>query len=101
MAGQGLNLGLRDAYTLANALAYVYARPDQHTVQKLEQTLHQYQQQRQRDRDATIRVTDLMASVFATNAFPFVLTRGLALSALQWIPPLKNQLARQMMFGQR
>jgi 2-octaprenyl-6-methoxyphenol hydroxylase len=101
VAGQGLNLGLRDAYTLANALAFFYARPDQHSVQKLQQTLHQYQQQRQRDRDATIRVTDLMASVFATNAFPFVLARGLALSALQWIPPLKNQLARQMMFGQR
>jgi 2-octaprenyl-6-methoxyphenol hydroxylase len=101
VAGQGLNLGLRDAYTLATALLSIYARPDPNTAQKLQETLLQYQKQRQRDRDATIRVTDLMASVFATNAFPFVIARGLALTALQWIPPLKNQLARQMMFGQR
>jgi len=101
VAGQGLNLGLRDAYTLATALLSIYARTDQNTTQKLQETLSQYQKQRQRDRDATIRVTDLMASVFATNALPFVITRGLALAALQWLPPLKKQLARQMMFGQR
>jgi 2-octaprenyl-6-methoxyphenol hydroxylase len=101
VAGQGLNLGLRDAHTLATSLNYIYARPSEHLGEDLQKTLSRYQQLRQTDRNATIRVTDLMASVFATNALPFVISRGLALSALQWLPPLKNKLARQMMFGQR
>jgi 2-octaprenyl-6-methoxyphenol hydroxylase len=46
-------------------------------------------------------MTDLMASVFTSNFFPLVIGRGLALSALQWLPSVKNKLARQMMFGQR
>ena len=61
----------------------------------------QYQEQRKQDRQATIRMTDLMASVFTSNFFPLVIGRGLALSALQWLPSVKNKLARQMMFGQR
>jgi 2-octaprenyl-6-methoxyphenol hydroxylase len=100
VAGQGLNLGLRDAFTLANALSPIFAK--QHWVNEdLKQALLTYQNQRYRDRNITIRVTDLMASVFATQLFPIVIGRGLALSALQWFPGIKNKLARQMMFGQR
>jgi 2-octaprenyl-6-methoxyphenol hydroxylase len=42
-----------------------------------------------------------MASVFTSTFLPIVIGRGIALSALQWLPPIKNRLARQMMFGQR
>jgi len=101
VAGQGLNLGLRDAFTLASCLHTIYARPSSNRAQDLEARLLQYQEQRKRDRQATIRMTDLMASVFTSNFFPLVIGRGLALSALQWLPSVKNKLARQMMFGQR
>lgn len=101
VAGQGLNLGLRDAFTLANCLHTIYARPSNNRAQDLEARLLQYQEQRKQDRQATIRMTDLMASVFTSNFFPLVIGRGLALSALQWLPSVKNKLARQMMFGQR
>jgi 2-octaprenyl-6-methoxyphenol hydroxylase len=101
VAGQGLNLGLRDAYTLAMCLNTVYARPSSNLSKDTEAILIDYQKQRSTDREATIRVTDLMASVFTSNLLPLVIGRGFALSALQWLPPIKNQLARQMMFGQR
>lgn len=101
VAGQGLNLGLRDAFTLAMCLNTLYARPQYPLQPSLTDTLEHYRQQRQNDRQATIRVTDLMASVFTSKFFPVILGRGVALSALQWLPSLKNQLARQMMFGQR
>jgi 2-octaprenyl-6-methoxyphenol hydroxylase len=42
-----------------------------------------------------------MARIFTSNLFPIVIGRGLALSALQWLPPIKTALARQMMFGRR
>jgi 2-octaprenyl-6-methoxyphenol hydroxylase len=101
VAGQGLNLGLRDAYTLAMCLNTVFARPSSAHSEDIEAILMAYQKKRSSDREATIRVTDLMASVFTSNLLPLVIGRGLALSVLQWIPPIKNQLARQMMFGQR
>jgi 2-octaprenyl-6-methoxyphenol hydroxylase len=100
VAGQGLNLGLRDAFTLANRLSPIYVRPSSLPTDLI-QALSDYQNQRKNDRNITIRVTDLMASVFATNLFPVVIARGFALSALQWLPTVKNKLARQMMFGQR
>jgi len=101
VAGQGLNLGLRDAFTLANTLNSVFSRPSDDLNKKLEIALLNYQEKRSKDRTATIQITDLMASVFTSSFLPLILGRGLALSALQWLPPVKNQLARQMMFGQR
>jgi len=101
VAGQGLNLGLRDAYTLARLLNSIYTKSTVDSIDELKSTLIEYQKQRSRDRQATIRVTDLMASVFTSTLFPIVIGRGIALSALQWLPPIKNLLAKQMMFGQR
>jgi 2-octaprenyl-6-methoxyphenol hydroxylase len=100
VAGQGLNLGLRDAFSLSNSLGLVYAKTTS-TPEDLIKGLNSYEQYRQSDRNITIGVTDLMASVFASNLFPLVIARGLALFSLQWFPAIKNKLARQMMFGQR
>jgi hypothetical protein len=50
---------------------------------------------------ATIGITDFMANIFTSQFIPIVAARGLALASLQWLPPLKNSLARQMMFGKR
>ena len=101
VAGQGLNLGLRDAYTLSRLLNSTYTKSTVGSIDELKSTLVEYQKQRSRDRQTTIQVTDLMASVFTSSLFPIVIGRGIALSALQWLPPIKNLLAKQMMFGQR
>jgi 2-octaprenyl-6-methoxyphenol hydroxylase len=102
VAGQGLNLGLRDAYLLSEKLVDVFSgrTEDQSSSQVLE-ALQNYAASRQADRVATIGLTDFMARVFTSNLLPIVLARGLALSALQWLPPVKTILARQMMFGRR
>ena len=92
VAGQGLNLGLRDAHALADALS-------QHGATPL--ALATFAQRRALDRRLTIRATDTLARVFTVDFAPFATLRGLALTALEFAPPVKTALARQMIFGQR
>ncbi|QWE20446.1 FAD-dependent monooxygenase [Polynucleobacter sp. AP-Kolm-20A-A1] len=100
VAGQGLNLGLRDAYLLSETLVDVFSGSEQSSIE-IQNALQSYAQSRKADRKATIGLTDFMARVFTSNLAPVVVARGLALSALQWVPPIKTALARQMMFGRR
>ncbi len=92
VAGQGLNLGLRDARTLAETLAEHGATPI---------ALAAFGSRRQLDRRVTIGMTDALARCFTTELGPFASLRSAALTALECVPPLKAALARQMMFGQR
>jgi 2-octaprenyl-6-methoxyphenol hydroxylase len=102
VAGQGLNLGLRDAYLLSEKLSTLFSKSeDQKTTADIEASLQDYALSRKADRTATIGLTDFMARIFTSNLLPVVIGRGLALSALQWLPPIKTALARQMMFGRR
>lgn len=92
VAGQGLNLGLRDAHDLVLALA----RPRGVDVDAV---LRRLEWQRAPDRWAMIAATDFLARSF-TWALPGAASaRALGLAALQRIGPLKSALARQMMFG--
>jgi len=100
VAGQGLNLGLRDAFLLAEKLVGAFSGSEPSSI-NIQDTLQSYAQSRKFDRTTTIGLTDFMARVFTSNLIPIVVARGLALSALQWLPPLKTALARQMMFGRR
>ena len=93
VAGQGLNLGLRDATVLARLLAPP-ARPG---------ALQEFLQARQADRSLTIRITDTMARIFASapdGALSQTLL-GLGLGAIDLVDPARRLLAEQMMFGQR
>jgi 2-octaprenyl-6-methoxyphenol hydroxylase len=102
VAGQGLNLGLRDAYLLAEKLSTLFSRSEQDiTATDIHRALTEYAVSRKIDRITTIGLTDLMARVFTSNLLPVVMARGLALSTLQWLPSIKTTLARQMMFGRR
>ena len=102
VAGQGLNLGLRDAFLLSEKLVEVFSRsPEEQSPADVQNALQSYAQSRKVDRTTTIGLTDFMARVFTSNLAPIVVARGLALSALQWLPPVKTALARQMMFGRR
>ncbi|KND54571.1 2-octaprenyl-6-methoxyphenol hydroxylase [Candidatus Paraburkholderia kirkii] len=92
VAGQGLNLGLRDALALTDALSADGPRP---------LALARFAQRRALDRRLTIGATDTLARIFTVDFAPLAAMRGLALTALEFLPPLKTALARQMMFGQR
>lgn len=92
VAGQGLNLGLRDAFELVHGLS----RGD-----TIDAALRRLEWQRAPDRWALIAATDLLARSF-TWKFPGAgVARGLGLAALQHLRPAKSALARQMMFGWR
>ena len=93
VAGQGLNLGLRDASVLARLLAR-QAEPS---------ALQEFAASRESDRNATIKLTDLMARIFA-SAPAGTLSQtllGFSLGVVDGIKPAKNLLAEQMMFGRR
>jgi 2-octaprenyl-6-methoxyphenol hydroxylase len=92
VAGQGLNLGLRDAYALADAL-----RADA----DIDAGLRRVQWQRQPDRWAMIVGTDFLARSFTWGWPGFGALRGAGLALLNRLPPVKSALARQMMFGRR
>ncbi|WP_343628937.1 FAD-dependent monooxygenase [Roseateles sp.] len=92
VAGQGLNLGLRDAFALVDAL-----RRDP----RVDAALRRVEWQRAPDRWTTIVTTDFLARTFAWRWPGLPAARGLGLAALQALPPLKRALAGQMMFGRR
>ncbi|MGE5131027.1 MAG: FAD-dependent monooxygenase [Sphingomonadaceae bacterium] len=92
VAGQGLNLGLRDAWQLA--VTWRDAEdPGAPAV------LERFAARRRLDAGATIRLTDLLASAFL-GAHPILgAARGLALSALDVLPPARRFFARRMIYG--
>ena len=94
VAGQGLNLGLRDAAELVQALRG--ASPIE-----LPALLRRLEWARGPDRWAMIAATDFLARSFTWRWPGLPAARGLVLAALQALPPLKSALARQMMFGRR
>ena len=92
VAGQGLNLGLRDAFELVQSLS---GNPDVDAV------LRRLEWQRGPDRWAMIAATDFLARSFTWKLPGAGAARGLGIAALQVLSPLKSALARQMMFGSR
>ena len=95
VAGQGLNLGLRDSIVLAKCLSQNLDQP--------ERALQTFLTQRQTDRRLTIRLTDSMARLFASSpdgSFTQSIL-GLGLGALDICTGAKQLLATQMMYGWR
>jgi 2-octaprenyl-6-methoxyphenol hydroxylase len=92
VAGQGLNLGLRDAWDLAQALRNA-ADPGEASL------LARYSAQRRLDTAATFRVTDLLARAFLGHGRLAGATRGAALTALDVLPWPRRFFARRMIFG--
>jgi 2-octaprenyl-6-methoxyphenol hydroxylase len=94
IAGQGLNLGLRDAAALAAAIASV-PRQDVGSAAMLET----YRRSRSRDATRGIAFTDFLASAFADDRRIPTWGRGLALTALDLIPAARRALATRMIHG--
>ncbi len=94
IAGQGLNLGLRDAAELAAAIA---ATP----LNELggDAMLAAYREARRRDASRGVAFTDLLVSLFADARRLPTWGRGLALMALDLFPPARRLLAERMIRG--
>ena len=92
VAGQGLNLGLRDAHELVAVLRQSAT---------LEAALRRAEWARAADRWSMIAATDFLARSFTWNLPGAATARGLGLAALQGLPPVRDWLAHRMMFGSR
>ena len=96
VAGQGFNLGLRDAFELARLAGL----PDC-ADPGAENMLKNFFAQRRFDRTATILFTDSLIRLFSKD-IPFLTpARGLGLAALSVLPAARKFLARRMMYGAR
>lgn len=96
VAGQGLNLGLRDAWELARML--LDATKEEIGTSAF---LSGYARGRTMDRYAGIGFTDFLVKVFSNSVAPLALARGAGLALLDVVPPARHFLARRMIFGAR
>jgi 2-octaprenyl-6-methoxyphenol hydroxylase len=94
VAGQGFNLGLRDAALLAEQLAGPLAESD-HAAG----ALLAYSASRDSDIARGVGFTDLLASAFMPDAATVRWPRGAALAAVDMLPMVRRALADRMLFG--
>ena len=87
IAGQGFNLGLRDAASLAEVIADAGGDPG------APQVLDRYAQWRSRDRRALISFTDGLVRLYASPLLPLRLGRSLGLLAFDVSPSAKAAMA--------
>lgn len=93
VAGQGFNLALRDCATLVECLVAC--------ANDVPAALAEYASRRRVDRAAIAAVTHWLPQLFATRLAPVAFARTLGLTALDLVPPLRNELAQLLMFGVR
>ena len=93
VAGQGFNLGLRDAWELASA-----AR--EHGVRS-EALLDGYRARRRIDRTGGIVFTHGLVKLFSNDWLPLAAARGAGLTLLDSLPPVKDFVVRRMVYGAR
>ena len=94
VAGQGFNVGLRDAWELKRVIA---ATPREAIGARA--MLDDYVARRRRDRWAGVAFTHGLVHLFGTD-LPFVRwPRGIGLALLDAVPPLKRTFTRAMLFG--
>lgn len=98
VAGQGFNLGVRDALDFASAWP---VRPGSAGLPAdvLLRALADFAQARRADRALTITATDLIARVTAIDNPLAAAIRGFGLSALDLLPQLRRRALQVMVFG--
>ena len=94
IAGQGLNLGLRDAIALADLLIPAHTAGQDIGSQAL---LTRYANARRIDVISMLAATDALDRLFSTNFPPIRLARDLGIAAVHRMPRLKRALMRQAM----
>jgi 2-octaprenyl-6-methoxyphenol hydroxylase len=94
IAGQGLNLGLRDAAALAGLLR---ATPREAIGER--EMLAAYREARRRDAARGVLFTDFLVGAFADARRIPTWGRGLALAALDLVPGARRAIADRMIYG--
>ena len=93
VAGQGFNLGLRDAWELATEVKRRGAAD--------EALPRAYAARRRSDRNGGIAFTDALVRIFSNDFARLGAARGAGLALLDNLPPAKSFVVRRMIFGTR
>jgi 2-octaprenyl-6-methoxyphenol hydroxylase len=94
VAGQGFNMGIRDAWELAQVI--LDSAPEDIGSAAM---CAAYRKSRRLDRNAGIRFTDSLVRLFSNDLPLLGHVRSAALTLLDCIPPAKKFVAKRMMFG--
>ena len=94
VAGQGINLGMRDAWILAQQVAH---RPAADLGGA--EFLATYRRSRLLDSTGGIVFTDALVRIFSSDLFGLSTARAFGLAAFDLIDPLKRFVVRRMTFG--
>ncbi len=94
IAGQGLNLGLRDIAVLAEMLIQDCGADKDPGADQL---LHRFAKSRKEDHDRVIGFTDGLVSIFSNDWVPLSIARNLGLFGLDCLPWAKHAVARYAM----
>tara|TARA_B100000686_G_C16788930_1_gene977254 strand:+ start:933 stop:2105 length:1173 start_codon:yes stop_codon:yes gene_type:complete len=95
VAGQGFNLGLRDAWELSREIIAVPSDIGSSAM------LSKYQAKRKADSGGGRIFTDTLVKLFSNDDILLHGIRGIGLSALDCCPIAKRFVAKRMMFGSR
>ena len=103
VAGQGFNLGLRDADDLSQRLGAGTgtANADVSKVSKVSKVLKEYQASRAADVERSVGFTDFVVGAFSNDHLLARVPRGIGLAAIDMLPFARRALAKRMLFGAR
>ena len=94
IAGQGLNIGLRDVAALGELL--IQAKEDKKDIGSID-ILKQYQKIRRPDNIAMAASTDFLNKIFSNNILPMRLSRKIGLKMIDRFKPAKDFFMKQAM----
>ncbi len=94
IAGQGLNLGFRDAIALAELVIAAHAAGEDPGAPAL---LAHYQRRRRGDNLLMLATTDALDRLFSNDSLVLRAARDLGIAAVHRMPPLKRAFMRRAM----
>ena len=92
LAGQGVNLGLKDAAALAECLAL---QVENNSLTVSQKTLKNFERWRKNDAAEMIAAMEAIKQVFTPQQKPTQLLRGIGMSLLNNLAPVKQQMIKQ------
>ena len=96
VAGQGFNVGLRDAYELANTIAVTNSDSWGGAAM-----MESYQKGRANDTKRGLMFTDFLVNLFSNDIAGVSSMRGLGLGLFDLFKPIKSRVVNKMTFGSR
>ncbi len=96
VAGQGLNLALRDARELADMVINACAKGNKSVLGQYA-WLQEFERRQQADQQQTVYFSDLSTRLFSNSNTLLALGRNLGLAGMSVLPPLRQWFTRQAM----